>query len=243
MITLRALGALLTYPGVELRSALPEIEAAIEASSWIEPRQRQRLAELTAMLRDTDPFDLEERYVELFDRTRSLSLHLFEHVHGDSRDRGAAMVDLQAIYARAGLRLRPGELPDYLPAVLEYTSCRSPEEARDMLADCAHVLRDIGKRLAARGSRYAAVFDALLVFVGEAALEYPAAPAPAEPLPNVDESWMDAPAFGPEAHSAAGTEASSPSISAIGRAATSATELPLRYMPRYDARRQQSEPH
>ena len=83
------------------------------------------------------PSRSEERYVDLFDRGRSLSLHLFEHLHGESRDRGEAMVDLKRIYERAGFDLSARELPDYLPVVLEYLSCREIAEARAMLADCA----------------------------------------------------------------------------------------------------------
>jgi nitrate reductase molybdenum cofactor assembly chaperone NarJ/NarW len=227
VIAFRVLAALLTYPRPELRAALPELDAVIAASTWIAPAQRSRLARLIAALRDADPFDLEEQYVELFDRTRSLSLHLFEHVHGDSRDRGAAMVDLKSIYERAGLRLRPDELPDYLPAVLEYLSCRPDDEARAMLADCGRILCEIGQRLAARGSHYAAVFDTLLIFAGEPGIDW-AAPGQSEAAPDPDESWMDAPAFGPVDQLPDG--ASAPSAGGCARA--NATEVPLRHIPR-----------
>ena len=99
---------------------------------------------------------------QLFDRGRSTSLHLFEHVHGESRDRGPAMVDLLQIYEKAGLVLSPHELPDYLPAVLEYLSCRTLSEVRAMLGDCAHIVRKVGETLAQRGSPYAAVLAAVL---------------------------------------------------------------------------------
>src|SRR5208282_6135006 len=94
------------------------------------------------------------------------SLHLFEHLHGDSRDRGEAMVDLKRIYERAGFDLSARELPDYLPVVLEYLSCRDLAEARLMLADCAHILTTIGRSLVARRSRYAAVLQALIIIAG-----------------------------------------------------------------------------
>ncbi|MCC7487420.1 MAG: nitrate reductase molybdenum cofactor assembly chaperone [Burkholderiales bacterium] len=197
MIELRALGALLTYPARELVAALPEIGGVIRDSRLIARPAKERLAALAAELAAGDPYEIEERYVGLFDRGRATSLNLFEHVHGDSRERGQALVDLGMIYARAGLDLAPGELPDYLPALLEYLSCRSREEAGAMLGDCAHVLRAVGERLAGRGSRYAAVFDAILAVAGEAGLDWSKAPAPVEPEPPVDEDWMDAPAFGP----------------------------------------------
>lgn len=194
MIILRAVGALLTYPRPELLDALNEIGAAIDGSSLVGRAEKSRLAGLVAELRAADPLELEERYVGLFERGRAGSLHLFEHVHGESRERGQAMVDLIGVYERAGFQLAANELPDYLPAVLEYLSCRSPDEAREMLGDCAHILRALGERLAAGGSRYAAVFEALLSVAGERGLDWSKAAAP-EPEP--DEDWMDAPAFGP----------------------------------------------
>jgi nitrate reductase delta subunit len=196
MLTFRALGVLLTYPGRELIEALPEIAGVLESSRLLGPAQKQRLADLVTELRRADPYELEERYVALFDRGRASSLHLFEHVHGDSRERGQAMVDLGRVYERAGFHLAGSELPDYLPAVLEYLSCRPIAEARDMLGDCAHILRGVGERLAGRGSRYAAVFDAVLNAAGESGVDWGKAP-PSEPEPVVDDDWAEAPAFGP----------------------------------------------
>jgi nitrate reductase delta subunit len=122
-------------------------------------------------LGDGDLLAVEERYVDLFDRGRALSLHLFEHLHGESRDRGEAMVELKRLYEQAGFDLTARELPDYLPVVLEYLSCRDLPEARDMLVDCAHILATIGRSLVARRSRYAAVLQALLVIAGERPIE------------------------------------------------------------------------
>ena len=196
MITFRALGALLAYPGHELIDALPEIAVVLESSRLLGTAQKRRLADLVAELRRADAFELEERYVALFDRGRTTSLHLFEHVHGDSRERGQAMVDLGRVYEGAGFHLAGNELPDYLPAVLEYLSCRPIAEAREMLGDCAHILRAVGERLAGRGSRYAAVFDAVLIAAGENGVDFVKAPAP-EPEPATDDDWEEAPAFGP----------------------------------------------
>ncbi|HKA43455.1 MAG TPA: nitrate reductase molybdenum cofactor assembly chaperone [Burkholderiales bacterium] len=195
MITFRALGALLAYPDRDLVVALPEIAGAIGQSRLLGRAEKERLAALIAELRRADPYELEERYVALFDRGRATSLHLFEHVHGDSRERGQAMVDLGRTYERAGLHLTASELPDYLPAVLEFLSCQPMAGAREMLADCAHILRVVGERLAGRGSRYAAVFDAILGAAGQAGLDWSKAPQP-EQEPAVDDDWMDAPAFG-----------------------------------------------
>jgi nitrate reductase delta subunit len=191
--TLKALGALLAYPSDELVAALPEIGALIDLEARL---PREALAELVLLQEElgrADLLDAQERYVALFDRGRATSLHLFEHVHGDSRDRGPAMVDLKEVYARAGLQLAPGELPDYLPAVLEYLALRPFAEAKEMLGDCAHILRAVGEALRQRGSRYAAVPNALLLLIGDQPLaaEVPAA----TPEPPLDDEWREEPVF------------------------------------------------
>jgi nitrate reductase delta subunit len=193
----RALSALLTYPRPELIAALPEIREVLNTSPLLPPAEKARLADLVGELSSGEVLDLEERYVALFDRGRASSLHLFEHLHGESRDRGSAMVDLAQIYGAAGLELAANELPDYLPALLEYLSCRTLDEACAMLGDCAHIVRKIGETLAARGSRYAAVPSAILAAAREEGLDWSqgAAAQPAEP--QLDEEWAEAPAFGP----------------------------------------------
>ena len=220
MLVLRALGALLTYPRPELLAALPEIRAELGSAPLLDSARRARLEILIAELSASDPLELEQRYVSLFDTGRATCLWLFEHVHGESRERGQAMVHLKSIYERAGFQLVGNELPDYLPAVLEYLSYRQPREVRDMLADCAHILRRIGERLAARGSHYAAVFDALLAIAAQPTFELRMSTTPEPALPEdmsrVDEEWMDAPAF-------AGAQQG---------AAPNPNETPLRFMPR-----------
>jgi nitrate reductase molybdenum cofactor assembly chaperone NarJ/NarW len=147
--------------------------------------------------------DMQERYVSLFDRVRSLSLHLFEHVHGESRDRGQAMVDLRQLYESHGYELATDELPDYLPAFLEFLSALPLDDARAHLDDTVHLLESIGARLAKRGSAYAAVFQALLELAGAAHAgsvtvtddEIRAEDDPAA----LDEAWREQPAFGPVA--------------------------------------------
>jgi nitrate reductase delta subunit len=199
---LRALSALLTYPRSELISALPEIDEVLNSSTLLSVAEKARLANLVSELSRGELLELEERYVALFDRGRATSLHLFEHLHGESRDRGAAMVDLVQIYSAAGLDLASNELPDYLPALLEYLSCRSLAEVRSMLEDCAHIVRKIGEALASRGSRYAAVPAAVLALARQEGLDWSkaAAPHPAAPAldePHLDDEWAEAPAFGP----------------------------------------------
>ena len=112
-------------------------------------------------------YDLQENYVALFDRGRGTSLHLFEHVHGYSRDRGQAMVDLKAMYDNHGMTLSQPELPDYLPVFLEFLSCLPSEEARDLLNETTHIIRNIGEQIAKRGSHYYFLLSALLILAGE----------------------------------------------------------------------------
>lgn len=195
MIVLKALGALLTYPQPELIEALPEIAEVLRSEPRFGRDDLTKLRRLMNELENADLLDAQERYVELFDRGRSTSLHLFEHVHGESRDRGQAMVDLKATYERAGMRLRDNELPDYLPAVLEYLSTRPFEEVCDMVGDCAHILRSIGEALARRDSSYLAVMSALLTIIGEEPLSAAGTKPDAreDERRALDEDWADKP--------------------------------------------------
>ncbi len=195
MLVFRALSALLSYPTAEMRAALPEIADVIRQSPLIPPAQQQDLRDLIDEIGDGDLLAAEERYVDLFDRGRALSLHLFEHLHGDSRDRGAAMVELKQLYERAGFELSSRELPDYLPVVLEYLSCRDMTEGQVLLADCAHILTALARSLLARQSPYAAVLQALIVMAGEAPLDPGKIPAVKERLEAIDRNWAERPAF------------------------------------------------
>ena len=200
MIVCKALSALLAYPEQTMLAALPEIAAIVEQPGVLPAPQRKALRALIDELATSDSIELQERYVALFDRGRATSLHLFEHVHGESRERGTAMVDLKQVYARAGLQLRGGELPDYLPALLEFASLRPRTESIEMLQDCAHILRTIGDTLQARDSRYSAVFGALLALCGDAGLTKAQSIEPATADEDLDLEWTDQPViFGPAA--------------------------------------------
>ena len=123
--------ALLAYPDAPLRGHLSELRELLRAQGTLSPSRMAEIEALIASIAHADPLDAEAHYVELFDRGRRTSLHLFEHVYGDSRERGQAMVDLAQTYEKAGLFLAEGELPDYLPAVLEFASTQPLREARD----------------------------------------------------------------------------------------------------------------
>jgi nitrate reductase delta subunit len=157
--TLKVLSALLSYPTAELQAAIPQMRAALDREGRLPQLNRDRLERLLQEIATGDLYDLQERYVLLFDRTRSLSLHIFEHVHGESRDRGQAMVDLKALYERHGLLMSTSELPDHLPLFLEFLSAIPEAEARELLEETAHVLEAIRLRLKKRTVAYSSVFS------------------------------------------------------------------------------------
>jgi nitrate reductase delta subunit len=160
--TWRALGALLDYPQEEQIAALAEIAAVLDGEALLSPAVRAGLDRLIADLGTTDLFDLQEGWLVLFDRSRARSLHLYEHVHGESRDRGQAMASLLELYRFHGLELTSRELPDYLPLLCEFLSVIEPRVARSILADAAHILEAVRLRLTEKSSAYAGVFAALL---------------------------------------------------------------------------------
>jgi nitrate reductase delta subunit len=160
--TFKALSALLVYPTVEVQQACGEISEAIDAGRIIPSAVRKHLHTLLTELATGDIYDLQERYVLLFDRTRTLSLHMFEHVHGESRDRGQAMIDLKAQYENNNLFMSTTELPDFVPLFLEYLSMLPAQEAYDTLGQPAHIFAAMAERLRKRESAYESVFRALV---------------------------------------------------------------------------------
>lgn len=204
MKSFKALSALLSYPGEELIAALPEIDAVLHAEGLLGPKRMEELGQLLQELRQGDLYDLQERYVLLFDRSRSLSLNLFEHVHGEGRDRGGAMVDLLETYRAGGFDLAGSELPDHLPVLLEYLSTRPLPEAEALLADAAPILVALAERLTRRETAYAAVLAALVALVVTEPAELPEELAAVpdddpEDLAALDAVWEEAQVtFGPD---------------------------------------------
>lgn len=164
--TLKALSLLLSYPTRELQAAMPEIGGVITGETRLTAAARGALQPLLTALQTEDIYDLEESYVALFDRSRTLSLNLFEHVHGESRDRGGAMVSLVETYRAGGFEPATSELPDHLPVLLEFLALQPAAEARDTLTDAAHIFEALQTRLVRRDSHYASVFAALLQIAG-----------------------------------------------------------------------------
>jgi nitrate reductase delta subunit len=161
MRTFKVFSILLSYPQAEWVAALPELEAALVAEAAVNGRAADRLFPLFSVFKRLPQIELEEIYVATFDRNPSHSLHLFEHVHGESRDRGAAMIDLLKEYWKYDFDASAAELPDYVPLFLEFLSLIPDDAARVLLGDAIHVLAAIGRKLERNGSPYATVFRAL----------------------------------------------------------------------------------
>lgn len=164
MKSFKALSALLSYPSPELQEAIPAIRAVLQDEGLFGPQRMDAIERLLRRLADGDIWDLQEDYVLLFDRSRTLSLNLFEHIHGESRDRGGAMLDLLETYRAGGFDLQGPELPDHLPVLLEFLSTQSEAVARDILADAGPILSALSDRLARRASPYGAVLEAVSTF-------------------------------------------------------------------------------
>lgn len=205
MKTFKALGALMAYPEAETIEAVGEIAAAIDAEALLGRAERKSLDALLDHLRTTELLKLQEDYVALFDRSRRLSLHIYEHLYADSRERGQAMADLAMIYRLNGYEIDARELPDYLPMLCEFLSLIPDKPARAVLADAVTVLEALRDRLAKRDNPYAAVLGALVSLAGRKADPEllaglaQAAPPEEESLAALDEAWAEAPVtFGPD---------------------------------------------
>lgn len=162
MKTLKVLSALLSYPTADLVAAMGELESVLDRERLLPKTERGALQALIDDLARGDLLDAQERYILLFDRTRSLSLHLFEHVHGESRDRGQAMVDLIKVYEDGGYSPTTKELPDFLPLFLEFAATRPVDEAIELIGQPAHVFAALRERLRKRKSPYEALFSCLV---------------------------------------------------------------------------------
>lgn len=203
--TFKSLSVILSYPTKEFQGAISEISAVLMSDPRLTAANRRALAPLLTELEQDDIYDLQERYVGLFDRSRTLSLNLFEHVHGESRDRGSAMVSLVETYRDAGFDPVTVELPDHLPVLLEFLSTRPLAEAQDTLADAGHILEAIEQRLQGRDSTYAPIFASLLQLSGakvdqEAVAELMKEPeTDPEDLEALDRVWEESEVrFGPD---------------------------------------------
>ncbi len=204
-VTYKALSALLSYPSEDLKAATGEIRQVLNDEKLLSASALEAIEPLLADFETMDVYELQERFVLLFDRSRTLSLNLFEHVHGESRERGPAMVDLLETYRAGGFELVSTELPDHLPILLEFLSTQPAGEALGILEDAGHIIAALAERLNRRESPYAAVLAGLAELAGEAASGelvqelLKVADDDPEDLEALDEIWTEAEiTFGPD---------------------------------------------
>ncbi len=164
--TLKAIGLLLSYPESEWVAELPAVLEMVRREAALSPEALAEMEALARRIGGQDLIEAQEAYVALFDRSRPLSLYLFEHVHGESRDRGQAMVDLQETYRARGMEPTANELPDYLPLFLEFLSVLPRSEALGILGDASHIVKALAQRLADRDSDHAAALHGLEALLG-----------------------------------------------------------------------------
>lgn len=167
MLILKVISRLLDYPTAEMFAAKDELMAIVETAEELTEQNRTQLLDFIEQLTARDIFDAQESYDLLFDRGRALSLLLFEHVHGESRDRGQAMVDLMNVYKTNGFEVNSSQLPDYIPLYLEFLSEQTPEFIAEWLGDICHLLTMLSERLIDRECYYSSLFDALIDISGQ----------------------------------------------------------------------------
>jgi len=195
-MSLRVMSRLMSYPTAEMQSAMSEMGNALLRESLLPAAHARAVRDFAQELCERPLTEAQEDYVSLFDRGRALSLHLFEHVHGESRARGQAMVDLLQLYRDGGLEIDARELPDYLPLMLEFLSTRPRAEAGELLGDAMAIIVLIGARLRQRNSGYAVLFEALEAAFGgpehaDQLREAAAREGPDQTIEKMDEIWEE----------------------------------------------------
>ena len=191
MKTFKVLSLLLSYPQAEWLQELDLLEQVLNDEQNHNGKAAKKMAELFKLLRSESQLDLEQNYVATFDRNPSHSLHLFEHIHGESRDRGMAMVNLIEEYRKHGLDMAAEELPDYVPLFMEYLSQLPDTEACAMLGEAIDVLALIGRKLKDNNSPYSLVFKVM-----ESISPVEARELPDVPIREMEETIIQ---FGPSA--------------------------------------------
>lgn len=189
---LRVLARLVEYPEQDLINNIAEIDEVIAANKVFNKLITDGLHSLSKLISENDLLDLQEQYVDCFDRGRQTSLHLFEHVHGDSRERGQAMVDLLDTYKHAGYLMDGKELPDHLAIVLEFASTLDEKTSKSFLSEMTHIFDALYTSLAKRNSLYAWIIAAAIDFSGGKVKLVELKPVEA----TIDEEWAEPEAFG-----------------------------------------------
>lgn len=195
MFILKVISRLLDYPSQDLFEHADELVGVVNNSA-LSMDNKSQLTAFIGTLSTTDLYDAQERYDLLFERGRSLSLMLFEHVHGESRDRGQAMVDLMAEYTGRGFDINSEQMPDYIPLFLEFLSEQDESYVREWLGDVSHILTVLSERLLDRQCDYQTLFESLIELSGATVEREKIAEAvkkePADDtIEAIDKAWED----------------------------------------------------
>lgn len=165
MSVFRLLSLLLLYPDEELLAGRAELEQELETVPG--EAAREGLAGFLASWEGAPLRRLQTEYVDTFDLDRRAALHLTYHTHGDRRQRGIELVRLKRRFAAAGFVLAESELPDYLPALLEFAALAPDRQGEAVLAEQRASLELVRSRLHERGSRYAVLLDVVVASLPE----------------------------------------------------------------------------
>jgi nitrate reductase delta subunit len=214
MLTFRVLSALLSYPTPEVTAEAAQAERILRSEGILTGAHLEDVCAFLRQIQLMPQLEAESAYIDAFERGRSTSLYLFEHVHGESRDRGQAMVRLLARYRMHGLDLHANELPDFLPLFLEFLSTCRPGEARTHLSEVADIVAAIGRRLRKRGAPHAAVLEAVASLAAHDAAQPAAALDESEERDDtpaaLDAAWEEAPVTFGDAMKAGAADAFKP---------------------------------
>lgn len=150
------------YPDLNIKNNNILILNSLKDDTSIKKDYIKLMSSFINYLNSNDLIFLQENYVSIFDRQKKFSLYLFEHIHGDSRDRGSAIIDLQNLYKNYNFEISEcKELPDYIPLFLEFISLISEKDACNMLGDIINIISLLKRRLDFIQSPYSNIFNIL----------------------------------------------------------------------------------
>ncbi|MFV0289723.1 MAG: nitrate reductase molybdenum cofactor assembly chaperone [Mangrovibacterium sp.] len=170
--TYKILSLLLDYPSAELHKALPETRSIVQHDNYLNHEQCDAFQSFLDQVQPLSLSDWQMQYVQLFDFASNGNLYLFDHVYGDSRERGQAMVDLTEMYVQSGFEHNRAELPDYLPLFLEYLSLLNDRhEVEKLLKEIAHILENMKNALSKKETAYALLLEILCTLASSSTLK------------------------------------------------------------------------
>jgi nitrate reductase delta subunit len=159
---------LLQYPDEELLASLTAIERASQGLS--NGNAAGHCGKFLDYLKSGNPLDLQETYTRSFDMNSKTALNLSFHKFGDSKERGLVLADLAGRYQEAGYECANGELPDFLPLVLEFVSFADLEDASGIISEYYDVIKGLHVALVEEDNPYADLF-ALIVELSDGLIQ------------------------------------------------------------------------